>query len=275
MKPFLPLFPYIQVTYLSNNYDAHVCSICPCNSSSMAEYQCKSSYLRPPSCSKCMVVTHWHLPFHRIEQWNGRYFQRTSLQNLGLIFYLGHSGDPCPNQLLNTIWKLTIVDVNGYHEANFKFCFCRNAELDEAKQLFCHLLFPATIKHPETVFTTEVLDNFDVHHSTSMKLAESFCAALQKMSAPELPDEVSVSTFSDHKIVTWHDFIQDPYRTFMQASHIHWHLQGVHRSGQAHNIDDFVTHRWKNCIAVHCPACPEPGWNIDLEVLQNTNESER
>ncbi len=242
MKLFLLLFPYIQVTYLSNNYDMCVCSICPCNSSSMAEYWCKSCYLYSPSCSKCMVVTHWHLPFHRIEQWNRRYFQRTSLQNLGLIFCLGHSGNPCPNQLLNAIRKLTVVDVNGYHKANFKFCFCWNAELDEAKQLFRLLLFPATIKHPEMVFTMEVLDNFDVHHSTSTKLAESFCAALQKMSAPELPDEVLVSAFSNHRIVTWHDFIQDPYHTFMQASHIHRHLQAACCSGQAHNINDFVMH---------------------------------
>lgn len=202
MKPFLPLFPYIQATYLANNYDTCVCNICPCNSGAMADHRCKSCYLHPPTCSSCIVAAHRHLPFHRIKQWNGRYFQRTSLRNLGFVFCLGHSGDPCPNQLPNTIRKLTVVDVNGYHEANFKFCFCRDAELDEAKQLFCHLLFPATIKHPKTVFTMEVLDNFDVHHSTFMKSAESFCVALQKMSAPELPDEVSVCAFSNRKIIS-------------------------------------------------------------------------
>ncbi len=61
----------------------------------------------------------------------------------------------------------------------------------------------------------------------------------------------------------------------MQASHIHRHLQAVRRSGQAHGIDNYITHRPKSCIAVHCPACPEPGWNLDLEVLRNAMESKK
>ncbi|KAK0441536.1 uncharacterized protein EV420DRAFT_1219433, partial [Desarmillaria tabescens] len=199
-------------------------------------------------CGECIKVIHCHLPFHRIEKWNGRYFEKVSLQQLGFMFALGHGGDRCPNQLETAFRKVIVVDVNGYHDVNFQFCFCWDGELDEAKQLFLHRLFPATVKCPETVFTSEVLDNFDIHHCTSMKSAESFCAALRKMSAAELPDDVS-----------------DSYRTFMQASHIHRHLQAVRRSGQVHNIDNFITHRWKNCITVHCPACPEPEWNINLE----------
>ncbi|KAK0217813.1 hypothetical protein IW262DRAFT_1463135 [Armillaria fumosa] len=227
MKPFLPLFPFIQSTYIADNYDECVSHTCQCASGAIAE-------------------------------WNRRYFARNSLCDIGFVFCLGHSGDPCPNQLQQTICKVTIVDVNGYHEVNLKFCFCWHAELDEAKQLFHHLLFPATLIRPEIIFTMDVLDTFDVHYSISTKSAKSFCAALQKMSAPELPDEVS-----------------DPYHTFMQASHIHHHLQAICWSGQAHHIDDFITHRRKNCIAVHCPACPDPGWNIDFDVLNNAPESEK
>ncbi|PBK89482.1 hypothetical protein ARMGADRAFT_935637, partial [Armillaria gallica] len=124
--------------------------------------------------------------------WNRRYFERTSLQELGFVFCLGHSGQPCLNQLEMVFHKLIIVDVNSYHHLDFQFCFCQDCELDEVKQLFSHLLFLTTVKHPETVFTTEVLDNFDIHHSTSMKLAESFCAALWKMSVGEQPDDVLV-----------------------------------------------------------------------------------
>lgn len=108
------------------------------------------------------------------------------------MFALGHARDPCPNQLETASHNVFVVDINGYHDINIQFCFCQNGELDEAKQLFLHQLFPATTKHPETVFTGEVLDNFDVHHCTSTKSAESFCTALQKMSGAELPDDVSV-----------------------------------------------------------------------------------
>ncbi len=70
-------------------------------------------------------------------------------------------------------------------------------------------------------------------------------------------------------------FLQDSYHTFMQASHIHWHLQAVWWSGQVHDIDEFIPHWRKNCITVHCPACPEPEWNINLEVLKNALESKK
>lgn len=61
----------------------------------------------------------------------------------------------------------------------------------------------------------------------------------------------------------------------MQASHIHHHLQMVQRSGQAHGINKYIQHCQKNCIVIHCPACPELGWNIDLEILQSASKSEK
>ncbi len=194
MKPFLPLFPFIQSTYLHENYDEHVHNICACGSEFLCQYHCKSCYVRPPSCSKCIKTAHRHLPFHRIEKWNGNYFEKTSLWNLGLVFSLGHASEPCPNQLETAFCKIIVVDVNRYHNVDFQFCFCRDRELDEAKQLFSHQLFPATVLWPETVFMTEVLESFDIHHSTSTKSADSFCATLRKVSVAELPDDVSVST---------------------------------------------------------------------------------
>ncbi len=76
--------------------------------------------------------------------------------------------------------------------------FYWNGELNEMKQLFLHQLFPATTKHPETVFTGEVLDNFDVHHCTSIMSVDSFCTALQKMSGAKLPNHVLVGVPSWH-----------------------------------------------------------------------------
>ena len=35
------------------------------------------------------------------------------------------------------------------------------------------------------------------------------------------------------------------------------------RSGQAHGIDQFFLHRPKGSMAVPCPACPEPGVNME------------
>jgi hypothetical protein len=34
--------------------------------------------------------------FHRVEKWNGRYFQRGALWQVGVKIYVGHQGKPCP-----------------------------------------------------------------------------------------------------------------------------------------------------------------------------------
>ncbi|KAG2047807.1 hypothetical protein BDR06DRAFT_976453 [Suillus hirtellus] len=36
-------------------------------------------------------------PFHRIRQWNGDFFERTTLTKLGVEIHLGHRGHPCPH----------------------------------------------------------------------------------------------------------------------------------------------------------------------------------
>ncbi|KAK0218872.1 hypothetical protein IW262DRAFT_1297995 [Armillaria fumosa] len=234
MKPFLPLFNFIQSTYISVNYDDHVNDKCTCGS---------DCYQSPPSCSECLKHDHRYLPFHQIEKWNRHYFVKSSLWNLGFKLSFGHGGDPYPNQLAQGHHKMIVLDINGYHNIDVQFCYCHDQELDEAKQLFAHQLFPATTACPETVFTIAVLDSFNIHHSTSTKSADSFCAALRKMSSVELPDKIS-----------------DAYHTFI---------------GQAHSIDKFITHQHQKYIALFCPACPETDWNIELEVLEHTLESDK
>lgn len=39
-------------------------------------------------------------------------------------------------------------------------------------------------------------------------------------------------------------------------------MVALKRLGQAHNIDDILTHRRARNLIVHCPVCPEPHFNI-------------
>src|SRR5580704_14865129 len=48
-------------------------------------------------CKNCCLKLHHHIPFHRILEWSGKYFFKSSLQKLGYIIQLGHRGHPCPN----------------------------------------------------------------------------------------------------------------------------------------------------------------------------------
>src|ERR1700677_2754334 len=48
---------------------------------------CSDCFLRDVSCRKCCLDHHKYLPFHRIKQWNGRFFASSSLYGQGHIIY--------------------------------------------------------------------------------------------------------------------------------------------------------------------------------------------
>ncbi|KAG2358383.1 hypothetical protein BDR07DRAFT_1228394, partial [Suillus spraguei] len=47
-------------------------------------------------CHTYVLKAHQSSPFHKLQQWNGKCFQDTSLSELGYIWYMGHGGQPCP-----------------------------------------------------------------------------------------------------------------------------------------------------------------------------------
>ncbi|KDQ59839.1 hypothetical protein JAAARDRAFT_56787 [Jaapia argillacea MUCL 33604] len=65
-------------------------------------------------CGDCLVDNHLALPFHCIECWTRLFFDKTSLQDLGLTIQLGHSRSSCPCLLPRPI-DLLVFHVNGLH----------------------------------------------------------------------------------------------------------------------------------------------------------------
>ena len=68
---------------------------------------------------------------------------------------------------------------------------------------------------------------------------------------------------------------QRGYDTFRRTTRYWRHLTMTARSGQAHSIDVHLPrNRWARSLATICPACPEPGFNLqsNWEVLQATAE---
>ncbi|KAG2096706.1 uncharacterized protein F5147DRAFT_747542 [Suillus discolor] len=63
---------------------------CFCGSDESPLYRCRDCHGTELVCRQCVLHTHqWQL-FHRIEYWNGSFFQRTSLKSLGLRIQLRH-----------------------------------------------------------------------------------------------------------------------------------------------------------------------------------------
>jgi hypothetical protein len=53
------------------------------------------------SCVPCALAEHQLLPFHKLERWNGKYFEQVTLHQLDFVLHLGHDGMPCYSQALH------------------------------------------------------------------------------------------------------------------------------------------------------------------------------
>ena len=61
-----------------------------------AVWCCLDCCNKRPICVLCCRNGHKQEVFHRVEKWNGRFFQKGALWQVGVKIYLGHGGKPCP-----------------------------------------------------------------------------------------------------------------------------------------------------------------------------------
>ncbi|KAI0702117.1 hypothetical protein C8Q76DRAFT_632973, partial [Earliella scabrosa] len=88
-----------------------------------AEYRCEECSGRLIVCKECLVAQHTRLPCHRVQYFNGAFFECSSLRELGVVIQLGHGGLPCANSAKNTR-RLVVVTCTGIHEVEARFCEC-------------------------------------------------------------------------------------------------------------------------------------------------------
>lgn len=127
--------------------------------------QCVS--LRPMQPSRCigcrfvLIFFVWSYPdFNLLQRWTGQYFTGTSLQKLGLKVHLGHGGGPCPSATAE-ISNFVVVDTSGQHTITMSFCECLGAPPCRI-QLLRVSWFPATLLRPQTAYTFDVLNSFQL-----------------------------------------------------------------------------------------------------------------
>ncbi|KAJ7912440.1 hypothetical protein B0H13DRAFT_1613667 [Mycena leptocephala] len=230
-----------------------------CACGELALFRCPECGWGDMVCAQCLVKMHPHHQFHHVERWDGSAFVRTELIEWKHEVHLGHSGqERCPNASNPVGRKTVLVDTNGIHSARIFYCQCGNPAVKDHLQLIRARLFPATVENPQTVFTFDVLDNFHVHNLTSKKTALDYHRGLQKLTNGAFPKDVP-----------------DRYREFLRVVRIWRHLTMRRRSGQAQNIDEVITNRRANSLAVRCPACPEVGFNVDKETIDAAPENQR
>ncbi|KAI6137694.1 hypothetical protein BKA82DRAFT_4334621 [Pisolithus tinctorius] len=171
----------------------------------------------------CCQAEHKHWPFHRVEQWNGTFFEESSLQ-------LAPKNRSC----------LIVVHTNGIHYCNVQYCRCPGAD-DSHIQLMQAGMFPATTKATRTAFTFQVLDDFVRDNVECGTSAMNFYSKLRRITSNAFPH-----------------LVPDRYRELLRVARM-WRLlkllkwQGSHMSAEDAGPGELV---------LFCPACPQPGINI-------------
>ncbi|KAG2148930.1 hypothetical protein DEU56DRAFT_729907 [Suillus clintonianus] len=135
-------------------------------------YCCQDCFGTELYCQECTVNKHRENPLHKIEFWNGSFFEDTTLKNLGLRVQLGHPvGERCFNLSRAYDDDFVILDINGVHELALDFCSCESA-LSHVKQLLRARWYPATSADPKSAATFRLLQHF--HMLTFESKASAF-----------------------------------------------------------------------------------------------------
>jgi len=92
--------------------------------------------------------------------WEDGFFNRASLHSLGLICHLEHGGTACPVE--SQSYDLLIVDINGWHKVQVKFCACGSSTSrpERYRQLLRMRWYPASFNRPRTAFSFDLLETY-------------------------------------------------------------------------------------------------------------------
>jgi hypothetical protein len=135
------------------------------------------------------------LPFHKLQRWNGQFYEVISLRDFGFTLNLGHGGNVCPLNIGENkpSDQITVVDSSGIFVHVVKWCKCNGAsDQDKHLQLLRHRLFPSTVFKPQTAFTFNVLDEFLIDSLECKTSASSFYSKLRRLTNNAFPDTLPV-----------------------------------------------------------------------------------
>ncbi|KAI5988585.1 hypothetical protein EDD15DRAFT_2389281 [Pisolithus albus] len=203
-----------------------VCAECNANS---PLYCCRDCFGGQLLCQECTILGRTLIPLHRLEYWNGNFFQKTSLKSLGLHIQLGHiPGEICGNPKRAFNDDFTVIDSHGIHPVAMDY----------------FSWFPATAVNPRSVTTFCLLQEFQLLSFES------------KVSAYEFYQSLTCNS-NDNGVSD----IKDRYESFIHSIHEWRHLRMLKQSGHCHDPAGILNTASGECV-VWCPACPHPGISL-------------
>lgn len=113
--------------------------------------------------------------------WNGGFFERATLNDLGYQFFLGHEHTSCPSS--DSTQTILVINGNGVHYINVQFCGCTESPqwVEKYRQLLRVGWYPASFQRPKTAFTFDVLDSYHkISLQGKLNLYDFYTSILQK-----------------------------------------------------------------------------------------------
>ncbi|KAJ7105657.1 hypothetical protein C8R44DRAFT_639050 [Mycena epipterygia] len=194
-------------------------------------------------CQACLVVQHNLLPTHWVQEWNGMYFERRALCDLGLVVQLGHPpGYNCPSAS-NAHKDFVVIDVTGIHTVQVRFCEC-DSRIKHRQQLMRVQWWPATVKKPQTCATFAVIRFFQTMNCLGKLSAHDFVRSLEL-----LTNNDGLSPHANRRRAF--RLIVRQYRTTLMMK----------RAGRGHSPTG-VDGTAQGELALRCRACPQAGRNL-------------
>ncbi|KAI0060628.1 hypothetical protein BV25DRAFT_1806815 [Artomyces pyxidatus] len=217
-------------------------------------YRCVDCFGRDMVCKACCVRRHLHTPLHRVEWWNGSFFESVSLRALGLDVQLGHAaGQRCKFPEAGPA-DFIVIHSNGIHSVSLLFCGCTRVE--RRVQLLRAAWWPATPLDPHTAATFSVLDMF---HRLNLQ---------GKLNVYDFWNTLVIKTDN-----TGLNSPPDRLPNFTLMAREFSHVRMGKRAGRGH-VEAGMDGVLPGELAIKCAACPRPGINSPSS-LEQVPESQR
>ncbi|KAJ7851615.1 hypothetical protein B0H14DRAFT_2355115, partial [Mycena olivaceomarginata] len=208
-------------------------------------FRCEHQTCNGPSlfCQTCIVRGHSVLPTHWIQEWNGNFFARRSLKDLGLVVQLGHPVGKGCSAPVRAHKEFVVIDVTGVHNVAVNFCNCDSA-IEKRQQLMRVCWWPATVREPQTCATFAAVRLFRILNCQGKLSAHDFLRSLEFLSNNDGQTPVHDRRRAFRHIVR-------QYRTILMMK----------RAGRGHDPSG-VGGTAQGELALQCRSCPQPGRNL-------------
>ncbi|KAJ7169179.1 hypothetical protein C8R43DRAFT_1121071 [Mycena crocata] len=198
-------------------------------------------------CRECCVARHQPMPLHKVQEWNGYFWDDTTLMSMKLVYQLGHGGLPCPAPQ-ELIRSMVVLDVGVITKIKYKLCGCdRGRNASPTRQLLRNAWFPATATDPDTCATFSCLELFRHYNVIGNMNAYDFIKSLER----------NTSALGAAGI----DKVPDRYKAFLRMSRQYAFLMRCRRAGRGHD-EGGIDATTLGELMVICWACPFDGRNL-------------